>query len=665
MGKVLVLTEKPSVAKDIAFALSDGKAVKKNGYYMYENYVITYALGHLFTIDDNKYSEKWELEKLPIFPEKFEYKIIDKVKGQVDIIRNLLRDTDLVINACDSGREGELIARLILINLSYKGEVKRLWTSEALTKEVVKREFSKNLKDGKNYDSLFYSALARQHADWITGINLTRLITLKANDKTVWSIGRVQTPVLRIIVERYLENKNFVPEIYYILKGEFRNNNGVVYTGVLKERFSKEESDRILLELEKKFEAVIEEFNNIEKKQSPPLLHSLTSLQRESNTLFGLTAEKTLNIAQKLYEVYKCISYPRTDSNYLPESSKPLVASVLKKIEKAELIKKINSVGKRVFNDEKLTDHHAIIVLNKLPENATDFERKVYNLIYRRFVGAFMEPYVYGEVQIETKVDNYTFHSSFKYDVMKEDEFKSCFLSLYKDEVKRDDFVGKEILKLKKGDVVNITKIEKEQKQTSPPDLYTEATLLKEMERLKLGTPATRAAVIETLKNREYIFLKGRSLIPSNKGIEIIEKVKDSLISRPEMTSQWENKLEEIYTKGKAKDGYREFIDEIKSFIAKEIEILKQKDIESRRDIVGKCVCGGDITKYKKVYKCINCGTFVYNTIFGKKLSDKQAVNLINRKKVKLIGLKNKNGKKFNAIAILKEQGKVELSFNF
>ena len=621
--KKLILAEKPSVAKDIALALCDklSKDASKKGYYECENtkygfLYITWAVGHLVEIDDSIAPRKWSLETLPILPETFKYIPIEKTEHQFKIISKLLKSVDEVIIATDAGREGELIARLILKLNHFKGSVKRFWTSDALTKEVIKREMD-NLKDASMFDSLYYSALARSHADWVVGINLTRLITVKAGGG-VWSVGRVQTPTLKLILDRYNEHKNFVPKEYYVIEATFgdMSDDKKTYSGFLlldkyqtkyktlsdvieedeeeltKEIKSKnftpilkESVDTILNTLSSVQKAKIKELKLVKRRENPPLLHSLTSLQREANRIYGYSSMRTLNIAQKLYETYKCLSYPRTDSNYLgeDEETKKLVKSLLKSFGYKDLIKSVDSVGKRVFDTTKLTDHHALIPFDKLPENASVEEKNIYNLVFRRFVGAFMKPYEYAILSIKTELqkddETFIFLSNINIETLTKEEYSKTYLYLYRPYKQLDnealDIDFDYLKSLKEEDIVDKKSVEALQRFTKPPSLYTEGTLLKVMEKLGLGTPATRASIIETLLQRRYISRQDKYLLPTLKSEELIKSLKDSDVSKPEMTATWEQELEKIYKERKSKEGYIRFMHNIKEFVSGDIDRLK------------------------------------------------------------------------------------------
>ena len=563
----VILTEKPSVARDIAKAL--GKYTHDKDHIRAGEYVIVWAMGHLLEIDDSVAPQRWDLESLPIFPEKFLYRAKN---SHFFAVKNVLAQAKEVIVATDAGREGELIARLILMNSGWKAweRTYRFWTSKALTPEVVRKEL-KALKPIKEFDSLFWSAIARQHADWLVGINLTRAVSLKAGNG-VWSVGRVQTPTLALIVRRTIERENFKPQPYFVIKGVF-SKDGRVYEGLLvfkekEERLSEEKAREIVKELEKESTGEVVAFQEEKKREYAPPLFSLTSLQRRANEKFGWSASKTLRIAQRLYEELKCISYPRTDAQHLSEENKGLVKEVLKKLGREDLVENVDKVGKRVFDDSKLTDHHAIIPLDRLPESANEDDKKLYELIKARFFAVFMPTFEYLSFKVITKLGKYEFLS-----------YGRKILALGWRKVEPLEETQPDLSFLRKGDRVKKEKVLAQKKFTEPPPAYTEGSLLKEMEKLSLGTPATRASIIETLKERGYVFLKGKSLIATEKGKALIKFLEGRKIIQPEMTSEWEKKLESIYTQKQGKRGYEEFLEGIKGFVKEELQLYLSKNI--------------------------------------------------------------------------------------
>lgn len=698
----LILTEKPSVANDIAEAL--GKFKKCDGYNIVGEYHITYAIGHLLQQNEKDIPKNWTLDTLPIFPEFFSYiPLEDKIK-QFKIIEGLLNQADELIIATDAGREGELIARLILYNAGWKDLSKnsyRLWTSEALTPFVVKRELE-NLKPAIDFDSLYYSALARQHSDYITGVNLTRLVSIKANG--TWSVGRVQTPTLNLIVIRDLERINFSPEEYFLINGIFEKDK-IKFSGKLlknkklfnednfNNKLTKEESENFLLDLQiyNYTTGFVKKIDIIDNKTAPPLLHSLTSLQREANRIFGFSAQQTFDIAQVLYEKYKCISYPRTDSNHLADTKdmKLFIKDKLVSFDYSNLSEAVEKASKRVFDSSKLTDHHALIPLAAY-SGKDALEKIIFDLIHKRFIGAFMKDYYYQKIKAIIVVAGYHFQ------VTGEKDLNLGWKILYEEEQKKNEVLPM----LQEKDIVKVVSIKQEQKFTMAPDLINEDTLLGMMEKLNLGTPATRANIIETLLRRDFLYREKTYLISTDKGKELIHLLADSDIISPEMTAVWENKLEGIYKKNKGFAGYQLFYEDIKKFIVEQIKNIidtefreiKQVSVKQRElakelmkgnkikiDInnekeVNKfisdslkqnqeglpCLCGnGKIIKTPKCYKC-TCEKekIVWNSFLGKNISWGEAVNLIAGNTVNLKGLQGKNGK-FDTLAKLEEKGKL------
>ncbi|MFN8578920.1 MAG: DNA topoisomerase [Candidatus Sericytochromatia bacterium] len=664
----LVLAEKPSVAMDLGKGL--GNIERHNGYLKSGDYYITWAVGHLAEINEEIAPKQWKIDTLPILPETFTYKVTEDKVNQFNIIKNLLKKAECVVIATDAGREGELIARLILELAEYKGKIQRFWTSEALSPDAVKKEFTK-LKDGHDFDSLYYSALGRQHSDWLFGINLTRLATIKATDKSIWSIGRVQTPILKIIVERELEIRNFKPKPYWVIKSEF-SKDGKKYIGTLLNKdeknstsfFDKEKAEKILEQIKEQKQGIVSKVTKEAKKQKAPLLHSLTTLQREANQIYAYSAKQTLDLAQELYEAKK-ISYPRTDAQHLDEQkdTKELVKKVLTKLGKENLLDKIDKVGKSVFNTKKLTDHYAIIpqdILSKkqLNDKLTEEHYNIYVLIARRLTGAFMPDYLYETTTINTKVGEHNFISRGKIDK------QLGWKELYKKDKNIDENQEEDqsLPNLSKDDIVDKNSDFIEKKETKPPEKYKESSILAVMERLNLGTPATRASIIETLKSREYIVLEKKNLIPKPKGIQLIQSLKDREFTDPEMTASWEHQLDNIYKGKQGFQGYSEFLNKMKEVVSLEIDGLKNLDLKEMR-VIEKCEKCKDILEFEKFFKCNKCESIVWREFIGKTLTEKNVKDLFNSKEISLKDLVSKQGKKFDANAKI-INGKLELIFN-
>jgi DNA topoisomerase-3 len=668
----VVIAEKPSVAMDLGKAL--GSVERHDGYIVSGGYYITWAVGHLVEINEEIAPRQWRIDTLPILPADFLYKVTpDKLK-QFNVIKGLLKKATGVVIATDAGREGELIGRLILNLADYQGKIERFWTSEALSAEVVQKEFSR-LKDGKEFDSLYYSALGRQHADWLFGINLTRLATINAGDKGVWSVGRVQTPVLKLIVERELEIRTFKPKPYWVIKADFIKDDKK-YSGTLLNKdeknstafYDQEKAEAILAEIKPDKQGLVSKVKKEEKKQKPPLLHSLTTLQKEANQLFSYTANQTLGLAQELYEAKK-ISYPRTDAQHLDEQkeTKELVKKVLTKLGKQNLLPRINTVGKNVFNTKKLTDHYAVIPQDLLTKNdlgnkLNEQHYNIYILIARRLTGAFMPDYIYQTTAVTTKVGNHNFISRGKID------YQLGWKELYKKDNNSDENQEKDdeqsLPDLEKDDLVGKTSQKIEKKETKPPDKFKESSILGVMERLNLGTPATRAAIIETLKSREYISLEKKNLVPKEKGIQLISNLRDRDFTDPEMTANWEHDLDNIYKSKQGHDGYYEFLSRMKGLVKNEVEGLKTMTLSyEEKKAVSKCDSCTTIEETDRMFKCTTCGSVVWKDFIGKKLTKKNATDLLKGKEIELKGLKSKQGNEFDAKARF-NNGKVDLIFS-
>lgn len=678
MTKV-VIAEKPSVAMDIGKGL--GRIERHDGYIVVADYHITWAIGHLVQINEEIAPKQWQLSTLPILPEEFLYKVTQDKANQFNVIKKLLQKATTVVIATDAGREGELIARLILNLAEYKGKIERFWTSEALSPDVVKKEFSR-LKKGSDFDSLYYSALGRQHADWLFGINMTRLATINATDRSVWSVGRVQTPLLKLIVERELEIRNFKPKPYWVLKAEFSKGDKN-YTGTLlnsEEKnstsfFDKEKSEAIFKEIADEKKGLVFKVKKEDKKLKPPLLHSLTTLQREANQLYGYPAQQTLDLAQELYEAKK-ISYPRTDAQHLDEQkdTKDLIKKVLTKLGKENLIERISTVGKSVFNTKKLTDHYAVIpqdllTKNELGQKLNEAHYNIYILIARRLTGAFMPDYLYQTTTITTKVKNHEFISRGKVDN------QLGWKELYKKDKNTDVDSSKDddqsLPNLEKNDIVDKLNQNLENKETKPPEKHKESSVLGIMEKLNLGTPATRASIIETLKTREYVYLEKKNLVPREKGIQLIESLHGREFTDPEMTANWEEELENIYKGKKGLEGYQHFVEKMKSLVKYEIKELKTMNLSNTNPsiktqdqlITLKCDQCKEIEEKEKFFKCKKCESTIWRNFIGKNLSAKNAKDLLGGKEIELKGLVSKAGNKFDANAKF-NNGKVELIFD-
>lgn len=548
--KSLVLAEKPSVARELARVLGCSQSHKN--YLEGNQYIVTWALGHLIELKmpehyDTKF-KTWRLEDLPIIPEKMGLKVIKQTSPQFRAIENLASRKDIkeCIIATDAGREGELVARWILEKLRWKKPIKRLWISSQTDKAI--KEGFKQLKPGQQYDHLYHSAVCRAEADWLIGLNVTRALTTKYKDPL--SAGRVQTPTLAMVLDREQQIQKFVPKEYWTLqadigplKADWEQNNE-------KRIFSKETAEKIQQKIDGK-KAVVEKVERKKKSEQQPLPYDLTELQRDANKRFGFSAKKTLNVLQRLYEQYKLVTYPRTDSRYLTTDMAATMTDRLQGMLSGykEEIRPIQAnqhkvIAKRVFNNEKVTDHHAIIPTEQrlhLGDLDSD-ERKIYDLIAKRFLALFYPAYEFESIQAVFTVEGETFTAR---------ETAVIELGFKKLSAKEDaPLPSQSLQKLEKGREFTVKNPLLTQKWTEPPLRYSEADVLAQMEKFGLGTPATRAEIIERLVETEVVERQNGRFHPTKKGKQLIDLVNDELKS-PELTAKWEQELEKI-AKGKA-----------------------------------------------------------------------------------------------------------------
>ena len=565
----LCIAEKPSVAKDLAEIL--GAKTRHDGYYEGNDYCVTWTFGHLCSLKDpedyNPNWKYWKLEDLPIIPAQFGIKIKgDKgVEKQFQTIKSLVAKASEVINCGDAGQEGELIQRWVLIKAKCKVPVKRLWIS-SLTEEAIKAGFNK-LKDSKDFDNLFAAGNSRAVGDWMLGINGTRLYTKKyGKDKLVLSVGRVQTPTLAMIVNRQKEINAFNSEEYWELKTTYRDTEFLCQIDRLKSVDKAKKGLEYLLN--KPFE--VTSFEQKEAKEGNPRLYDLTSLQVDGNKRFGFGAEQTLNLIQSLYEK-KLVTYPRVDTTYLSEDLHPKITGILGNLKEYKrftdvLLQKSIPKSKTIFDDKKITDHHAIIPTGIVPSGISQDEQKIYDLICRRFIAVFYPECKVSNTTVLGKVDALVFKATGKqiiskgwrevYDDLKEEKVDEAEAK----ELKKDPKEAEEkILPIfEKGESGPHTP-EIHKGKTSPPKYYTEATLLRAMETAGklveneemrelmkengIGRPSTRANIIETLFKRKYIEKKKKNLIATDTGMSLIDVIKSDLLKSPELTGQWEHKL--------------------------------------------------------------------------------------------------------------------------
>ena len=567
----LIIAEKPSVGREIASLL--GATQKKEGYQEGNGYVVTWALGHLvqLALPEEYGCQGFQREHLPILPEPFVLvpKQIPTEKGyradpmalkQLKVIEQLFKKCESIIVATDAGREGELIFRYIYHYLNCQKPFERLWIS-SLTEKAIKMGFA-NLKSGIDFDLLYQAAQKRSEADWLVGMNATQALSIAVGEG-VYSLGRVQTPTLAMVCKRYLEHTNFTKKSFFQLKLKHQKEYTEFFS-FSESIADKKEAETLQRQIEKNLTAEVISVEQETIKEQPPLLYDLTGLQKEANKKYGFSADETLQVAQGLYE-QKYITYPRTGSKYISEDVWAEIPSLIRLLQESDpfsvsaKLVKITALNKRMVNDLKVTDHHGLLITERFPTNFSAKEHTIYKMIASRLLEAVSEPCV-KEVQ---KVSLEVFHKCF---TMKNTQITQAgwrgingFLS---DSDKDEADICKALPSLPKGSILKIKSVEILSKTTQPPALYTEAGLLSAMETVGrdleskqqrqllqgsgIGTPATRAAIIETLIKRGYVVRKQKSLIPTEKGMQVYHWVKEDDIANVTLTGQWEEDLQKI-----------------------------------------------------------------------------------------------------------------------
>jgi DNA topoisomerase-3 len=666
------IAEKPSVAREIASIL--GADIKRNGYYEGNGYAVTYTFGHLCTLlepsDYHPQWKKWDLNILPMLPERFDTKVNSNagIRKQFDIIKSLFDKASVVINCGDAGTEGELIQRWVINQCEYKGEVKRLWIS-SLTEEAIKEGF-KNLKPSANYDNLYYAGFSRAIGDWLLGLNATRLFTVKYGGyKQVLSVGRVQTPTLAMLVNRFKEIQNFKPQPYWELQTTYRDTLFNYEDG----RFLKQEDGQVLADKVKESDFEIISVSKKKGKEYAPKLFDLTGLQVYCNTKFGFSADETLKTVQKLYEM-KVVTYPRVDTTFLPNDVYPKIEGTLSKLNNYSQLTqpllgdKIRKT-KRVFDDKKVTDHHAIIptgIQNHLQHN----QQLVYDIITRRFIGVFYPESDVSNSTVIGEVAAVPFKTTGKEILTK--GWRVVFETETSKDMKEQPILPT-FVKGEKGPH-EPSFLEKE---TKPPRNFTEASLLRAMETAGkqvdddemrelmkengIGRPSTRASIIETLFRRKYIERKKKLVIPTETGVGLIDLIDNELLKSAELTGRWEKRLKEI-ERGEFKAGT--FIHNMKKMVYEMVEEVKANNtvkritsnvpeskpaqssspavktttVKSKKEVVGKtCLkCKkGSLIKGGSAYGCSDykngCQFIIPFKIYGKKISENQLIRLIDK----------------------------------
>ncbi|WP_066393541.1 DNA topoisomerase III [Neobacillus mesonae] len=614
MAKSVVIAEKPSVARDIARVLNCNK--KGNGYLEGNKYIVTWALGHLVTLaDPESYDMKyktWNLEDLPMLPERLKLTVIKQTGKQFNAVKSQLIRNDIteIIVATDAGREGELVARWIIDKAKVNRPIKRLWIS-SVTDKAIKDGFA-NLKPGKSYDNLYASAVARSEADWYIGLNATRALTTRFNAQL--NCGRVQTPTVAMIAAREEEIKNFKAQTYYGIEAQTSDNLKLTWQDAKgnSRSFDKEKIDAIVKKLGKQ-NAIVKEIEKKPKKSFSPGLYDLTELQRDANKIFGYSAKETLNIMQKLYEQHKVLTYPRTDSRYL---SSDIVATLPERLracgigEYRPLTNKILSkpikASKAFVDDSKVSDHHAIIPTEGYVNFSafTDKERKIYDLVVKRFLAVLFPAFEYEQLTLRAKIGDENFVARGK--TILSTGWKEVYENRFEDDEAADDLKEQILPRIDKGDTLNVRLIAQTSGQTNPPARFNEATLLSAMENptkymetknkqladtLKstggLGTVATRADIIDKLFNSFLIEKRGKDIHLTSKGRQLLDLVPEELKS-PALTAEWEQKLDQI-AHGKLKKEV--FISDMKNYTKEIVAEIKSSNKKYKHDNISTKNC--------------------------------------------------------------------------
>jgi len=719
VAKTLVIAEKPSVGRDLASALP-GTFDKSEGYLESADYVITWAVGHLLTLwepeDYDERFKKWRTADLPIVPEEFKLKPRDgKSKKQLNLIHKLMKreDVERIVNACDAGREGELIFKYVLESSGVEKPVERLWIN-SMTKQAITEGFGQ-LRPDEQLRPLERAARSRSEADWLVGMNATRAATLKGRAWVggVVSLGRVQTPTLAMMVAREREIQAFVPAPYWLVHGTFEAPSRAGYAGLWFEGEETriwnaegapggERADAIAAKVRGK-DGRVASVERKEQTERSPLLYDLTSLQREANRLFGFSARRTLQAAQSLYEDKKAITYPRTSSRFLSGDMvsllKPTAETLLPISEYAPFARYVLELEQlplgRVVNDARVSDHHAIIptdVEHDVDTFSPD-ERRAFDLVAKRFLAVFHPPARYQRTTVVTEVEEETFRTRGKITI--EAGWRGVY-GVEPDDPSRaeeEDGESGELPKLEEGMTVRCADAQVEAKETKAPPRYTEATLLSAMEtagkRIEdeelreamkengLGTPATRAEIIETLIRREYIDRIAKELAPTPKGLQVITMLEAHPLTSPDLTGDWEKRLTDIEHGNGDREAFMRDIEGFTRSTVEQIASLDKEKLRPERAELGLCPrCGAEtgeiIRENSRAYGCTSwksreeagCGFVIWKRVAGRTLTPEIARQLLEEGRTRdvLSGFRSRAGKPFRARLVLND-GKVEFEF--
>lgn len=673
------IAEKPSVAREIAIVL--GANTKRDGYYEGNGYLVTYTFGHLCTLfEPNNYKphwKSWDLNNLPMLPEKFKTKVVanEGIQKQFNIVKSLFDKATVVINCGDAGQEGELIQRWVIAQANYKGPMQRLWIS-SLTTEAIKEGFE-NLKPSEDYDNLYYAGFSRAIGDWLLGMNATRLYTVKHGGyKQVLSVGRVQTPTLAMVVERFKDIEQFNPQPYWELQTLYRDTVFNCEEG----RFLEQSEGELFADKVKEDDFEVVSVTKKSSKEYAPKLFDLTGLQVYCNTKFGFSADETLKIVQKLYE-QKVVTYPRVDTTFLPNDVYPKVSGILKRLANysqltTPLLSQKIKKSPKVFNDKKVTDHHAIIPTG-VEINLQHNQQQVYDIITKRFIAVFYDDCKVSNTQVIGNVSTVSFKTTGKQILKK--GWRVVFESP-NTTTKNDTNLLPSFVQGEKGPH-SPSFLEKE---TKPPKQFTEATLLRAMETAGkqvddddlrelmkengIGRPSTRANIIETLFRRKYIIRNKKQVLPTSTGIQLIDTIQNHLLKSAEMTGLWEKQLKEIekgtYNAGAFIKNMKTMVDQLVYDVRSEqtranishtdtSNTKKKTSTKTQKISITDQKCPkcqqGQLLKGKSAYGCsaykTGCDLKIPFKFMDKKISDKQLIRLLTKgSTVNLKGFKTNAG---------------------
>jgi DNA topoisomerase III len=711
MGKTLVIAEKPSVGRDLTRVLP-GAFAKHEGFLESDSHVVTWAVGHLVQLaEPDEYDpkfKKWRMADLPIVPDEFRLVVRDeRSKKQMSVITRQLKrdDVDAVVNACDAGREGELIFAWTFQKAGAKKPVERLWLS-SMTSAAIKEAFS-HLRPRDEFERLEQAARSRSEADWIVGMNATRAATirLRSSFDGAVSLGRVQTPTLAIIARREEEIRAFKPEPYWLVDAQFeatggdpgRRYGGRFHAGAQPRLKTAAEAEAIVAAVRDQ-PGEITKLETSTKKERAPLLYDLTSLQRDANTRFGFSARRTLAAAQRLYEEHTALTYPRTNSRFLPgdmvSELKPTAQMVGTRAEYAKAAQYVTGLDvlplARVVNDEKVTDHHAIIPTNATHnvDKMSDDDRRIYDMVVRRFLAVFHPDAEFENTRLETTVAEHVFRTRGR--VLIVPGWRGVYgegLDSRDDDT--DEGADQQLPKLERGEDVLTREVESLAKETKPPRRYSDASLLAAMETAGklvddeelreamkdsgIGTPATRAAIIERLIDVGYVEREGRSLVCTEKGVNVIKFLGEHALTSPSLTGDWEHRLARIEEGEESRERFMKDIAEFARGTVQELDV-KLKEVRVPRANLGPCpVCGRDIVENRKGFSCWSredpgCGFVIWKSKAGKTLPIAVARELIEKGRVEkaVTGFKGRSGRSFRArLALMQtEDGKWRVEFD-